>query len=140
MMSEKIDSFANIFRGKLNDIDDRLSSVKATIESAAEETQSTIESKLNEVKAKLEKKKDEFATYRTKLAELAAEKQAEVKSKVEEWKTKQEFEELNRRADRAEHYAASGIIVAMATIDEAEEAILEAIAARLDADNAVKVK
>ncbi len=33
-----------------------------------------------------------------------------------------------------------GIVVAMAAIDEAEEAILEAIAARLDADNAVTVE
>ncbi len=104
-MSENIDNFTNNLRDKLNEIDDRLLSVKRTIESASEETQATIESKLNGVKAKLETKQHEFNAYRTKLKELASEKQAEVKSKVEEWKTKREIEKLNRRADRAENYA-----------------------------------
>jgi len=136
-MSEKIDSFTNNLRDTLNDIDSRMSSVKATIESASEETQETIKSKLSEVKANLETKRQEFVTYRARLQELAVEKQAEVTSKVEEWKTKRETEHLSHRADRAENYAASGIAVAMAAIDEAEEAILEAIAARLDANHAV---
>ena len=137
-MSEKIDNFTSNLRDTLNDIDSRMSSVKATIESASEETQETIKSKLSAVKANLETKQHEFVAYRTKLQDLGLEKQAEVKSKVEGWKTKRETEHLNHRADRAENYAASGIAVAMAAIDEAEEAILEAIAARLDADNADK--
>lgn len=72
--------------------------------------------------------------------ELAEEKQAEVQSKVEEWKVKREIGELNRRAERAENYAASVVVVAMAAIDEAEEAILEAMAARLDADKAISAE
>jgi chromosome segregation ATPase len=137
-MSEKINSFTANLRNKLNDIDDRLSSVKTTLESASKETQVTIEAKLEEVKAKLGSKRQEFKDYRLELQKRAAENQSEIKSKIETWKTTQQIEELNRRADRAEDYAVSGIAVAMAAIDEAEEAILEAIAARLDADNAMQ--
>ena len=139
-MNEKINSFTNNLRDKLNAINGRLTSIKSTIEFASQETETTIESKLNEVKAKLKTKKNEFATYRTKLEHLVTEKESEVMSKVDEWKIKRETEHLNRRADRAEDYAASGIAVAMAAINEAEESVLEAIAARLDADKSVSAK
>lgn len=139
-MSEQIDSFTNNLRDKLNDIEARLFSVKSTLVSAPKETQAAIESKLHEVKANLETKQHEFTIYRNRLVELAEEKQAEVQSKVEEWKVKREIGELNRRAERAENYAASVVVVAMAAIDEAEEAILEAMAARLDADKAISAE
>ncbi|MCX5965894.1 MAG: hypothetical protein NT070_23050 [Cyanobacteria bacterium] len=133
-MTEQIDNFTNGLRDRLNTIDTRLSSLKATMESAPKETQAVVEAKLHEVKANLDIKRHEFATYRANLQELAEGKQTEIQAKVEEWKTKREIGELNRRAERAEHYAASCVFVSMAAIDEAEEAILEAMTARLDAD------
>jgi hypothetical protein len=46
---------------------------------------------------------------------------------------KRETRKLNARADRAETYAADAVDDAAARIDEAEEAILYAAVARLDA-------
>ena len=135
-MSEQIDNFTNSLRDKLNDIDDRLSAVKMTIESASQESQAIIESKLKEVKAKLETKRQDFNTYRLELNKQAEKKQFETISKIDNWKTNRELEDLNRRADLAKEYAVRGVAVAMTAIEEAEEAILEAIAARLDANNA----
>ena len=43
---------------------------------------------------------------------------------------------LVKRAERAEKYAETCVDVALAAAAEAEEAILEALAARMDADNA----
>jgi len=43
---------------------------------------------------------------------------------------------LNSRADRAEIYAEDAIDYAVASIDEPEEAVLEAVVARIDADAA----
>ncbi len=139
-MSDRIDTFTNNLRTQLHNIDERLSSVKTTIESTANEDRAILESKLDDVKANLKAKKNEFNAYREKIKELEQEKETEVKSTVEEWKTKRETKKLNRRADRAEDYAATGVFVAMAAMDEAEAAILEAISARLDADNALKVE
>ena len=45
---------------------------------------------------------------------------------------------LDHRADKAEDYAATAIALSIATIQEAEEATLAAIAARLDAEAAAK--
>jgi hypothetical protein len=139
-MSEKINSFTKGLQDQLNDIDGRLVSVKKTVESASGETQVAIEAKLESVKASLEAKQHDFKTYRKKLKDLAEGKEAEVKSKVEEWKAKREVKKLDRRANHAEDYAATEVAVAVAAMDEAEQSILEAIAARLDADHAVAAK
>ncbi len=50
------------------------------------------------------------------------------------WQAKQETQKLKARADRAEAYAADAITYAVAAIDRAEEAILGAVVARMDAD------
>ena len=139
-MSEQIGNFTNTLRDQLNDIENRLSSVKMTIESASQETQTTIGSKLKQVQAKLETKRYDFDTYNLEVKRQAEEDQAEVNLKIDGCQTTHEIEELNRCADQAEEYAARGVAVAMAAINEAEEAILEAITARLYANNAVMVE
>jgi len=60
-----------------------------------------------------------------------------VKLNVEEWKTRREVEKIEQRADRSEEYAEEAISLAMATIEEADEAILAAISTRLDAEVAL---
>lgn len=50
------------------------------------------------------------------------------------WKASREVKKLEHQADKAEDYAATATFLAMATMDEAEKATLEAIAARLDAE------
>ncbi len=59
-----------------------------------------------------------------------------MKSHVEEWKASREVKKLNHRADHAEDYADTAIFLAMATMEEAEEATLAAVAARRDAETA----
>jgi hypothetical protein len=53
--------------------------------------------------------------------------------KIADWKAKAETAHLNHRADMAERYAQATIAVAMAALDEAEQATLEAWLARADA-------
>lgn len=94
--------------------------------------------KLNEAKTKLEAKKQEFDDYRAKLKTQFEEKESEVKSHVEEWKTTRKVKKLEHRADKAEDYAATSIFLAIAAMEEAEEATLSAICSRLDAESAKK--
>jgi uncharacterized protein with PhoU and TrkA domain len=51
-----------------------------------------------------------------------------------------EVKKLEHRADKAEDHAATATYLAIATIEEAEKATLEAIAARLDAEAAAGTK
>ena len=101
-------------------------------------TQDEIQSKLDEAKAQLNFKKQEFDEYRTKLKTQFEEKESELKSDVEEWKSSRKVKKLEHRAEKAEDYAVTAIALSVATIEEAEEATLSAIAARLDAETASK--
>ncbi len=135
-MSTTIDNFTQQLHDNLEAVEDRAKSLKESIQSAPKKTQAEIQSKLDEAKAKLDAKKQDFDGYRAKLKAQFEEKESEVKSHVEEWKVSREIKKLEHRAGRAEDYAATATFLAMATLEEVEEATLAAIAARRDAEAA----
>jgi hypothetical protein len=55
--------------------------------------------------------------------------------RVAEWKSNRETSKLQNRADKAERYAAATIAVALAAVDEAEQAAIEAWLTRQDANS-----
>jgi hypothetical protein len=63
-------------------------------------------------------------------------KVSETKEEVSRWKQQRDARKLNDRADRAEAYAVDSVDYGIAVIEEAKDAVLEAVAARLDADAA----
>jgi hypothetical protein len=135
-MSTTIDNFTKQLHDSLEAVEDRAKLLKESVKSAPKKTQAEIESKLDEAKTKLEAKKQEFDEYRTKLKTQFEEKESEVKSHVEEWKASRKVKKLEHRADKAEDYAATAIFLAMAAMEEAEEATLAAICTRLDVETA----
>ena len=135
-MSTTIDNFTKQILDNLEAVEDRAKSLKESVQSATEKTQDEIQLKLDEAKTNLKAKKQEFDEYRTKLKTQFEEKESEVKLNVEEWKTSRKVKKLEHRADKAEDYAATAIFLAMAMMEEAEEATLSAICTRLDAEAA----
>jgi tellurite resistance protein len=135
-MSTTIDNFTKQLHDNLEAVEDRAKSLKESLQSATKNTQAELQAKLDEAKTKLEAKKEQFDEYRLKLKTQFEEKESEVKSNVEEWKAEREVKKLEHRADKAEDYAATAIFLAMAMMEEAEEATLAAICTRLDATTA----
>jgi hypothetical protein len=135
-MSIAIDNFTKNLHDNLEAVEDRVKSLRESIQSAPKKTQIEIESQLDEAKVKLDAKKKEFDDYRAKLKAQFEEKESEVKSHVEEWKTSRKAKKLEDRADKAENHATTVTFLAIATLEEAEKATLEAITARLDAEAA----
>jgi hypothetical protein len=133
-MSTAIDNFTKQLHDNLEAVEERAKSLKASIQAAPKKTQAEIQSKLDEAKIKLGAKKQEFDGYRARLKTQFEERESEIKSNVEEWKESREVKKLEHRAEKAENYAATTTFLAMAAMEEAEEATLEAIAARLDAE------
>lgn len=136
-MSITIDNFTKQLHDNLEMLEDRATKLKATIQAAPQKTQVELQLKLDEVKANLEDKKHEFDGYRAKLKTQFEERESEVKATVEEWKTNRQVQKLEGRAGRAEDYATTATFLAMAMMEEAEKATLEAMSARLDATAAV---
>ena len=68
------------------------------------------------------------------------ERKATASEKIAEWKSKRETAKLQSRANSAERYAGAATVVALAALDEAAQASLEAWLARKDADSAPGTK
>jgi len=133
-MSAPVDRICDGVRDRLNAIEGRLQAFKANIQDLSEKAESGLRHQLEEARSKLQTQKEKAEQARASLTTRAKQKIADTKEAVREWKAKRETRKLQARADRAEAYAADAIAYALATIDEAEEAVLEAVVARVDAD------
>jgi uncharacterized protein (DUF342 family) len=133
-MSANVDQFRDRLRERLNTIERRLQSVKTNIQALSEQAEKDLRDKLEAARTKVQAQKERIERTRANLKAQAQQKMDESKEAVSEWQAKRETRKLNARADGAETYAADAIDNAAASIDEAEEAILYAAVARLDAD------
>jgi hypothetical protein len=135
-MSERVDKFCDGLRDRLNAIEARVETIKANVQALPGKAEKAVQDKVDEARAKLQAQKERIDKTRADLRTWAEHKKAETRAMIREWKAKREAKKLNARAERAEAYAEAAAVVALATIDEAEEAMLEAALARMDADAA----
>jgi hypothetical protein len=135
-MSAAVDQFCDRLRDQLNAIEGRFESFKAEMQSLPQKAETAVRGKLEEVRNNLQAQEEHIERTRAMLQALAQKKVTETEQAVSEWKAKRETRKLQVRADRSEVYAADAIAYALATIDEAEEAVLDAAVARMDADAA----
>ena len=102
------------------------------------EAEADIRAKLEAAKAKVESKKQEVDAARVQIKELVEAKKGDIEAQVAQWKANREHDKLVKRAELAEVYAEACIVVALASAAEADEAVLQAVAARMDADGALR--
>ena len=129
-MSDRVNKFCASLQGKLNDLDDRLTSFKTSLQSAPKQAEDALHKQLDQARHKVESQKQAVAKARTSVQNWMDQKKAEAEATVDGWKAGREAKNW-QFADRAEEYAAAAIEVAVLTIDEAEQAVLEAIAAAI---------
>ena len=135
-MNINIDEMGKKLHAKLDSGIDQLKAAKSHLEDFTKETEDAIQSKLDAAKEAVEEKKQEAATAKTKLEEYVEAKKDETTSAVSEWKANRDLKKLEKRAERAEKNADVCVELALYYAGEAQVAILEATAARIDADNA----
>jgi hypothetical protein len=135
-MSERVDKFCDKLRERLNAIEGWIQSVQTDAQALPAKAEKALQQKLVEARTKVEAQKQRVEKARADLKIWADQKMAETREGINEWKAKREVRKLNARAERAEAYAEATMVLALASIDEAEEAILDAVAARKDAEAA----
>jgi hypothetical protein len=133
-MSERVDRFCNNLRDQLNGVEGHLGQIKQRLAASGKESRAEIETKVGEAKAKLDAQRQKVEKAKADAKNRIEEKKAETASKIEEWKTNRDQHKLEKRADRSEDYAAVCILIAADSVAEADLAILEAIEARLLAE------
>jgi hypothetical protein len=135
-MSEKIDNFCEELRTKLNGADKRLKDLKANAKAASEKTRSDAKAYIDSLEEKAQRQRASLQAAEARMKDWFAEKKTMTNEKIAEWKTERHLDKLTGRADRAEDYAVDAVLSASDALDQAEQAVAEAVIARIDADEA----
>jgi DNA-binding transcriptional MocR family regulator len=140
VMGDRIDQFCENLRIKLTSIDNNMQELKAKIDSKAQTADQEVRTQLENVKKRIEQDRTKLDTAQADVKKWVDEFKAASNEKIAEWKDKREKAKLQSRAENAERYAVAAGVVALAAVDEAEQAALEAWLARKDADTADETK
>ena len=129
-MSDKVNRFCDNVLDKLETLESRMESLKMN----AGSTWHSLQDKLDEVRHKGEVTQQAVVQARTNLEQWGKDKKTETKDVIDGWVRNRETQKLGARAQKAEDCAGIAIELAQASIDDAERMILEAIAARRNAE------
>ena len=137
-MSIKIDELGKKLHAKLDSGIDQLKKAQDGLESLEKETKSAIDGKLDSAKNKVNEKKQDAKATKAKVEKIVEEKKSETAAAVNAWKAERNLKKLEKRAEHAAKQAESCIELALYSSQEAEVAILEALSARLDLEDAIE--
>ena len=140
IMNERIDQFCENLRMKLTSLDKNMQQLKATIDSKAQTAEQEVRTRLDAVKNRIAQDRAKLETAQADVKKWVDDFKLASNEKIAEWKAKHEKAKLRSRADNTERYAAAAAFVALAAVDAAEQAALEAWLARKDAETADKTK
>jgi len=129
-MSDNVSRFCDSIHEKLEMLEGRMGCLKLN----AGSNWHSLQEKLDEVRRKGEATKPVVAEARISLERWFKENKAAAKDMIDRWIENRETQKLAARAQKAEDCAGIAIVIAQASIDDAERMVLEAIAARLDAE------
>jgi hypothetical protein len=133
-MGQRIDQLREDLRLKLTNIDSGMDSLRAKIDGKGQHAEREVRNHLDQVQRRIQQGRAKVATAQSEVKNWLDEREVATSDKIAEWKAKRETVKLQNRADHAERYAAAAIEVAVAAMDNAEQAALEAWLARRDAD------
>ena len=91
-----------------------------------------VQLRLDSVKKRIAQDRTKLEAAQADIRKWADERKGATDEKIAEWKAKLEKARLKGRAEAAERYAVGAAVVALAAVDEAEQASLEAWLARKD--------
>ena len=135
-MSIKIDELGKKLHAKLDSGIDHLKKAQDSLENLQKETKSAISSKLEAATETVNEKKQDAKATKDKIEEFLEEKKTETTTAVNDWKVERNLKKLEKRAERAAKHAESCIELTLYYSQEAEVAIFEALAARMDLEDA----
>ncbi len=133
-MGQRIDDFCEDLRLKLTSIDDGVKSIRTSVQQHNADVAQHVRDRRDAVDARVKSHRQNIADANHRVMAWGENKKLETQSQIDAWKQNREIDKLERRAQSAEDYAIDVAAIAMAAVDEAESAALDAWLARLDAD------
>ena len=135
-MSKQIDAFCDNLRGKLNEMDARLQQLKASAKTGSDKAKQDLRAQAQSLQTNIDSGRASIEAANTRMKTWIGGKKASLDQQVAQWKADGKEAFLKGRADAAEEYASDAFVVAVAAADMANEAAIEAVLARGDADAA----
>jgi regulator of replication initiation timing len=139
-MGQVNEATAGTLKQKLSDQIDaakaKLDALKRELAGMHEEDMQALQKHQDEIRQRVEQEKVRARQVQANIASWKQEKVAHTQEAIRSWRQRRETDKLEARAERAEAYAADMVSVAAFDFDEAEQAVLDALAARYDAVSA----
>jgi uncharacterized coiled-coil DUF342 family protein len=132
----KLDALKQKFQDKLEDARQKLDEMKDEIASGLEQDRQELSKRRDAVHQRVEEQGKRIQELRNNLKAWQQETSTHTKEAIASWRQRLEVDKLHRRADRAEDSAVDALYIAMIDVDAAEEAVLDAISARIDFETA----
>jgi TolA-binding protein len=128
-LKEKLAKQIDQARGKLE-------TLRNEIQAMHEEDIETLQQRREELNQRLAEQKTKAQQLKTDIANWNREKVAHTKDAIASWQQRREINKLQTRADRAREYALDMVSVVALDFEEAEQAVFDAVTARLEAESA----
>lgn len=128
----KVDALKQKFQGKLDDVHKKLNEITDEIASALKQDRQELIKRRDEIHQRVEQHGQRIQELRNNLKEWQQETLTHTKEAIASWREKLEVAKLRRRAEWAEDSAVDALYIAALDVDAAEEAVLDAISARID--------
>ena len=115
----------------------KLEALKGDLSSIHEEDMAALQEHRNDIRARIDQQKERAQQRQSDIARWKSEKVAHTQEAIASWKERRELDKLEVRAERARDYALDMVSAVVDDFEEAEQAVYEAVAARLEAESAV---
>jgi peptidoglycan hydrolase CwlO-like protein len=139
-MSEATEKTAETLKQKLSAHIDatttKLNALKKELAGMHQEDLKALNEHREQIRQRLDQQKERIRKMQADMDSWKQEKVAHTKEAVGSWRQRHEIHKLEARAERAEEYAVDMVTVAALDFDEAEQAVLDAVAARYEAGQA----
>ena len=135
-MADTSDDLKQKLSQQIDAAKDRLDNLKRDLQEMHAEDMTTLSERQSEIRARLDQQKARAEQLKEKITSWKNEKVAHTRDTIASWKKQRATDKLQTRAERAEDYAVDMVTIAANDFDEAEQAVFEAIAARLEAEQA----
>jgi FtsZ-binding cell division protein ZapB len=115
----------------------KLELLKQDIAELHDEDMAGLSDRQAELRGRLEQQRSRAEQLQSRIASWKHEKRTRAVDAITSWEQRREIEKLQAHAQRAEDIAVDMVTVATHDFEEAEQAVLEALAARMEADQAL---
>ena len=141
-MGEATEKTAGTLRQKMSEQIDaaktKLDGLKKDLAAIHEEDVQALQDHREQIRQRLDQQKERARKMQADIESWRKEKVAHTQEAIQSWRQRREIDKLETRAERAEDYAVEMVNVVAFDFDEAEQAVLEAVAARIDAEQAAE--